>query len=157
MICHCPCTKLVRSGTTTTPLGMLTSTVVRLVCPKCGVAKKSGKRSCCARGGAWFENCGDVSDTQFDHTWAEGIKACEGFAISALRKPQLQAILYYVRVGGYVPNTTQPQNVTRQQTNTNSHGSMSDAGDMGLEECVGHATAAAYIFVLCVCHFELWY
>ena len=45
-------------------------------CPKCDVTKKSGKHSCCARGGAWFKNCGDASDTQFDHTWAEGVKAC---------------------------------------------------------------------------------
>ena len=146
-----------RSGTTTTPFGMSTSTGVRLVCPKCGSAKKSGKRSCCALGGAWFRNCGNSGDTQFDHTWAEGIKACEVFAMSALRKSQLKAILYYERVGGYVANTTQPKNLTRQQTNANSHGSMSDAGDMDLEECVGHATAAAYIFVLCCCHFELWY
>ena len=47
-------------------------------CSKCGSTKQSGKQSCCARGGAWFENCGDVGDTQFDHTWAEGIKVCEG-------------------------------------------------------------------------------
>ena len=46
-------------------------------CPKCGTAKKSGKYSCCARGGAWFTNCGDAGDTQFEHTWAEGVEACE--------------------------------------------------------------------------------
>ena len=45
-------------------------------CPKC-VVDKSGKPSCCARGGAWFNKCGDASDTQFDHTWAEGIQACK--------------------------------------------------------------------------------
>ena len=46
-------------------------------CPVCGTSKKSGKRSCCARGGAWFKNCGDVGDTKLDHTWAEGVQACE--------------------------------------------------------------------------------
>ena len=46
-------------------------------CLKCGIAKKSGKRSCCARGGAWFKNCGDADDTKFDHTWIEGIEACK--------------------------------------------------------------------------------
>ena len=48
-------------------------------CPKCGHAKKSGKPSCCARGGAWFHKCGDVVNNKFDHTWAEGIQACNGF------------------------------------------------------------------------------
>ena len=47
------------------------------VCLECGTIKKSGKRSCCARGGAWFKNCGDVGDTKSDHTWAEGIQACK--------------------------------------------------------------------------------
>ena len=46
------------------------------ICGKCGVNKKSGKRSCCFRGGDWFENCGTNSETQFDHTWLEGIQAC---------------------------------------------------------------------------------
>ena len=45
-------------------------------CAKCGTSKKSGKRSCCARGGAWFRNCGDGSDARFDHTWTDGIEAC---------------------------------------------------------------------------------
>ena len=44
------------------------------VCPKCGVAKKSGKLSCCVRGGSWFKTCGDAST--FDHTWSEGMQAC---------------------------------------------------------------------------------
>ena len=45
-------------------------------CTKCGTTKESGTRSCCARGGAWFEKCGDTGDTKFGHTWAEGIQAC---------------------------------------------------------------------------------
>ena len=31
--------------------------------------------SCCARGGSWFKTCGDGQ--QSDHTWGEGIRACE--------------------------------------------------------------------------------
>ena len=62
-----PYPKSARSGTTTSALR----------CPKCGAAKKSGKLSCCARGGAWFKNCGDVGDMKFDHTWAEGFQACK--------------------------------------------------------------------------------
>ena len=45
-------------------------------CANCSISKKSGARSCCARDGAWFNRCGDVGDTNFDHTWEEGIQAC---------------------------------------------------------------------------------
>ena len=51
--------------TTTTPL-----------CPKCGVNKKSGLGNCCARGGSWFQKCGDEGDTNFEHTWGDGFDAC---------------------------------------------------------------------------------
>ena len=47
------------------------------VCAHCGTAKKSGKLSCCARGGSWFKNCGDVGDSTFEHTWGEGVQACK--------------------------------------------------------------------------------
>ena len=56
---------------------MMTTAIVTPVCPKCGTSKKSGKRSCCARGGAWFKNCGDEDDLKFEHTWFQGIQACE--------------------------------------------------------------------------------
>ena len=60
------------------------------VCPKCGDIKKSGKQSCCARGGAWFKNCGDVGDTKFDHTWAEGIQACNDVVNVAKSQEQVK-------------------------------------------------------------------
>ena len=46
-------------------------------CSKCGTIKKSGTRSCCARDGAWFKNCGDAGDKNFGHTWLEGIQTCK--------------------------------------------------------------------------------
>ena len=46
-------------------------------CSKCGKMKKSSKFSCCARGGAWYDNCGDPGDPNFDHTWFEGFQACK--------------------------------------------------------------------------------
>ena len=67
----------VRSGTKRYPLAMSTATMVTGVCSKCGFVKTSGKRSCCARGGAWFKNCGDSKNIKFDHTWAQGIQACK--------------------------------------------------------------------------------
>ena len=42
-------------------------------CSKCST-NKNGKSSCCARGGSWFQKCGNAGD---DHTWAEGVEACK--------------------------------------------------------------------------------
>ena len=53
------------------------SVIISDKCLKCGTIKASGKLSCCARGGAWFKQCGDVGDDKFDHAWAEGIQACK--------------------------------------------------------------------------------
>ena len=72
-----------RRHTTPPAIDMMTSTMVSSACPMCGTIKKSGKRSCCARGGAWFNNCGDASDTKFDHTWIEGVRVCQNFDNSA--------------------------------------------------------------------------
>lgn len=57
-------------------------------CLKCGVMKKSGKRSCCTRGGAWYKSCGDVGDSSVDHTWFEGIQACKDFVSLTLTVQQ---------------------------------------------------------------------
>merc|ERR1712037_381513 len=46
------------------------------VCPKCGIIAKSGKTSCCGHSGSWFGNCGSVDNVKLDHTWYEGIQAC---------------------------------------------------------------------------------
>ena len=45
-------------------------------CPACGIIKKSGKTSCCGHGGSWFEDCGSAGNTDFSHTWHEGIRSC---------------------------------------------------------------------------------
>ena len=59
-------------------------TIARSVCPVCGTSKKSGMLSCCARGGAWFNDCGDVGDTKFNHTWAEGMQTCKSRLLSVV-------------------------------------------------------------------------
>ena len=56
-------------------------TTVSPVCVKCGIIKKSGKSSCCGRGGSWFRNCGGVAKLR--HTWYEGIQSCKA-------RPQLK-------------------------------------------------------------------
>ena len=46
-------------------------------CPKCGIIEKSGRLSCCGRGGSWFDNCGSVASIGPDYTWYEGVRACK--------------------------------------------------------------------------------
>ena len=51
--------------------------VTAFVCPKCAMIDRLGKLSCCAPGASWYQNCGRTSGSAFDHTWAEGFKACK--------------------------------------------------------------------------------
>ena len=44
--------------------------------------EKSGKISCCGRGGSWFKNCGGTRNAKLGHTWYEGILACKARAQS---------------------------------------------------------------------------
>ena len=53
------------------------TTIAVSVCSRCGAIEKSGKISCCGRGGSWFRNCGSVGNTKLHHTWYEGIQACK--------------------------------------------------------------------------------
>ena len=50
---------------------------ISFVCPKCGIIKKSAKRSCCGRGGSWFQNCGSAGNAKIHYTWYEGIRVCK--------------------------------------------------------------------------------
>merc|ERR1712032_859254 len=79
-------------------------TTVSSVCPKCGIAAKSGKISCCGNGGSWFGKCGSARNAKFDHTFYEGIEAC------ASREPVTRDI--------FIRNTVKPiswaSNTTRQ-------------------------------------------
>ena len=61
---------------TTARKASVTTAVSGSVCPQCGTNKLSGKASCCAPDGAWFELCGEGD--AFKHTFAEGLRACKG-------------------------------------------------------------------------------
>ena len=68
--------------------------IIDVACPKCAVSLNSRKPSCCAPGGAWFRNCGENDDPEFDHTWFEGVQACERkFAIDSIRRLPLNVSL----------------------------------------------------------------
>ena len=53
------------------------TTTISSVCRKCGVIAKSGKISCCGRGGSWFRNCRNAGNGKLRYTWYEGIRACK--------------------------------------------------------------------------------
>ena len=88
-----------------------TSTMASSLCFTCGIIKKFGKYSCCARGGTWFKKCGDEGDTTIDHTWTEGIQACKGTPCSAFLDIALCTIyfcVYHIRLlDGVTTGTTE--------------------------------------------------
>ena len=59
------------------PVPATTAPTIRPECHKCVTIKKSGKNSCCGRGGSWFRNCGSAGNVKLRHTWYEGIQACK--------------------------------------------------------------------------------
>ena len=124
------------NSTDATTTASLSTTSDSSGCPTCSTIKKSGKLSCCARGGAWFKNCGDVGDTTFDHTWAEGIQACKGFVSSRLADPSLRVI------------PSHPQNASQRQTNRYRAVSMANAGVQDCAECFGSPKIIVFICVL---------
>ena len=73
------------------PTLAVTKTRIGSACPECGIISKSGKRSCCGRGGSWFGNCGSASGMKLDHTWHEGIRACKPRQFQTGVGPQLHA------------------------------------------------------------------
>ena len=58
-------------------MSVTTAAAIGSVCHKCGTIEKSGKHSCCGRGGSWYKNCGAAGSANSDHTWHEGIRACK--------------------------------------------------------------------------------
>ena len=66
------------------------TTTVSSACLTCGTIKKSDKLSCCARGGSWFGKCGATGNTKLQHTWHEGIQACEAGQYKAVVMEQQQ-------------------------------------------------------------------
>ena len=64
------------------------TTTSKFVCPKCGTIRKSGKTSCCGRGGSWFKKCGSAGNTNFRHTWSKGVLACKTRAQLKVFRPR---------------------------------------------------------------------
>ena len=113
-------------------------------CTQCGSTNKSGKRSCCARGGSWFEKCGDVGEAKFDHTWAEGIQACNGLTTSVPFQSPLQAMIHRVRIAAYRQNAAQLINISLHQTD------MYRADRVTNADCVRLPKALVFIYFLSI-------
>ena len=126
-------------------------------CPACAAIKKSGKLSCCARGGAWFKKCGNDGDAHFDHTWVDGIEACKD-ATSSLNSP-MQVELHNEGVIDDQMNSTEARNTVQQQkdmyhlnsmvTRRRSNG-MRNTCIIVSKDYVGFAKAVGFMHVLCI-------
>ena len=131
------------------PTGASSSAVNSSGCSKCGTIMKSGTLSCCARGGAWFQKCGDAGDTNFDHTWVEGIQACKGFASSFPVKPPAPAMLHHERAIAQTLNFTLKRHSTQQQqTNTYLADSLFDADITNCRGCIEIPKIVVYISIV---------
>ena len=85
------------------PADTTATIAVSAVCPKCGTIAKSGKKSCCGRGGSWFKNCGGIGNTKLQHTWHEGTQACKA-------RSQSNAVIV-----GQQPNVAQLKGIDSSQ------------------------------------------
>ena len=83
-----------------------TTTIAVSVCPRCGTTGKSGKTSCCGRGGSWFKSCGGDGNTKLQHTWYEGIQACKA-------RSQFKAVIGQQLNGAQQKGTGSSQRVGR--------------------------------------------
>jgi len=54
-----------------------TATTTVSQCPTCGKIGRSGRSSCCGRGGSWYGNCGSSGNAETHHTWYEGLQICK--------------------------------------------------------------------------------
>ena len=87
-------------------------------CSKCAHFKWSGKRSCCAVGGAWFEDCGNADDPNVHHTWVEGLRACNEFAGASSGEVAVHGMLRHETTIGGMVRAAQQRNISRQQATT---------------------------------------
>ena len=59
------------------PITTLSSDPMFVTCSNCGTFRKSGRVSCCAPGGAWYNKCGNAGNRNLGYSWLEGLEACK--------------------------------------------------------------------------------
>ena len=134
------------SATTTTSASAIGSTK----CPKCGTVRKSGKLSCCARGGVWFKKCRDIDDSKAAHTWVEGIQACNYFKSSPPIEAPVQAMIQHESLIAQVTNTTWIRNVLKHQANRHPVKQTADVGTKDSEDGTKLATIVSVASILLI-------
>ena len=85
------------------------------VCSKCATFQNSGKRSCCARGGTWFKDCGNRGDPNSSHTWIEGIRACNELESASSGEAVVHSMLHHEKASVRTANTTHQRLFSRSQ------------------------------------------
>ena len=83
-------------------------------CSQCAHFTQSGKPSCCAPGGAWYNHCGNAGDLAVRHTWVDGMRACNAFARASSGEAGARGAMLGRETGTL--NTTQQRNGSRLQT-----------------------------------------
>ena len=110
---------LIKNGTGAVPPAVTTRTpAASPKCRKCGRILKTGKFSCCARGGSWFKKCGD-DDGRFDHTWSEGVQACNTLESLVLDKERTNTVFSEENITAQQSKDTLQPNLA-QDLNTDS-------------------------------------
>ena len=136
------------------------STTTSSGCAKCGTSK-TGKRSCCARGGAWFKNCGDIGDKKFEHTWAEGVQACKSFRDSVSVQSSVEFMIHPMGVADTQLNDSHVQHVVRQKRAKNERsgggGGVTDAGATNYGDCVRYAKFGVGVMFIILDFHTWWY
>ena len=118
-------------------------------CPKC-VTNDAGKRTCCARGGGWYQTCGKKGDSKAAHTWDEGMQACQD---PAPGQAQMQAML-----ANQTTAIQRRKTVHQQQDTISSAISENDAHDSHTVNSRKHVTLSDYTMVISLfLVMPLWY
>ena len=112
----------------------MTTRKAGVVCDKCAPLKKSGKHSCCAPGGTWFNKCGNAGDKDAHYSWLEGIRACDGFTVSFSGNEQPQPMLNHDAVW-YALNATHERDGTHQIAVKSGVGGGSGESETGYVDC----------------------
>ena len=75
----------------------VTTTPVSSICQECGIMHKSGKLSCCGRGGSWYGQCRRAGDENLGKTWYEGVRICKALQVQVPHGVVVGQQLYDVR------------------------------------------------------------
>ena len=71
---HIACPNILARKNTLECSQTIQNIVTSAECPVC--VERQGTLSCCGRGASWHGKCGSPGNSNYEHTWHEGVKAC---------------------------------------------------------------------------------